>query len=165
MYAVDCSDINPIVKDSWNKIRDSILQVFVNKHLIPSLEQVIHLLLQYLCIRTISPFNCQSMLQETKRELLRVGRENIIEEASQHFSKLLQIGPYRPIHPLPDVRVHRDISSPGIHLNHVIGRNKKMQSILLTVLISYVYQFHFLYCLSIVLLLFHFNSPFHLNAS
>lgn len=68
---------------SWDALRENILHTMISKYLVPSMES------------------------ELKRELLRIGREAIIEEASVKFHQLLTLGPYRPIH--PDETVEDDI--------------------------------------------------------
>ena len=65
------SDPYPISRQSWDNLRTEIVQLCLEDYLIPSLED------------------------EVKRELLREGRESLIEEAADNFAKMLTYGPYR----------------------------------------------------------------------
>jgi hypothetical protein len=61
-------DPYPLARDSWDRLRISILELAIEKYLIPSL------------------------LQEFRRELIRVGRESVVEEVSESARRyLLQI--------------------------------------------------------------------------
>ena len=58
-------DPYPDSRLSWDRLRMSILEVCIEKHLVPSLEL------------------------DSRRELVRIGREAIIEEVRTFFSKIL----------------------------------------------------------------------------
>ena len=65
------ADLNPAAKASWDKLRLTILENLIEKHLLPSLEQ------------------------EFRRELVRIGKEAVVEEAEESFESMLAVGPYR----------------------------------------------------------------------
>eukprot|EP01034_Spumella_vulgaris_P023707 gene23707-29953_t len=77
-------------RQTWDAVRLHILQVCLEKHLLPSLQL------------------------EFRRDLLRVGRETIVEESASSFERMLQVGPHRV--PNPDSREYvKDLlrSCPG----------------------------------------------------
>ncbi len=67
-------DPYPHSRLSWDAIRLDVVSMFIQKYLFPSMQVEFH------------------------RDLIRVGRDAIIEEASANFEKLLNVGPYRPQH-------------------------------------------------------------------
>jgi transcription elongation factor SPT6 len=75
-------DLNPPVRESYDEFRENVLQTLYQKILMPYLEV------------------------ELSRDLLRIGREQIIEESGNNFSKMLAVGPYRPVNDL-----RQDLSS------------------------------------------------------
>jgi transcription elongation factor SPT6 len=77
-------------RQTWDAVRLHILQVCLEKYLLPSLQI------------------------EFRRDLLRIGRETIVEEAAATFERMLQVGPHRV--PNPDSREYvKDLlrSCPG----------------------------------------------------
>jgi transcriptional accessory protein Tex/SPT6 len=65
------ADANPYARGTWDKLRLSILESLIDKHLMPSFEQ------------------------EFRRDLVRIGKEAVVEEATENFERMLTIGPYR----------------------------------------------------------------------
>lgn len=74
-------DPHPIYRASWDLMRLITLQLCIENYLLPSLKQ------------------------EFRRDLIRIGKEKIIEEAADNFSKLLAIGPFVPDYNDPRERV------------------------------------------------------------
>lgn len=63
---------DPSVRESWDRIRESVLKILFTKLLPTTLEN------------------------ELKRDLMRLGRETIVEEAGQNFAnRFLSVGPFR----------------------------------------------------------------------
>lgn len=71
----------PTFRASWDLMRLITLQLCIENYLLPSLKQ------------------------EFRRDLIRIGKEKIIEEAADNFSKLLAIGPFVPDYNDPRERV------------------------------------------------------------
>jgi hypothetical protein len=71
-------DIHPESRPSWDRERLVNLQNCLDHYLCPSLEQ------------------------EVRRELIRIGKEAIVQQAAQNFSAMLAVGPYVP--PYQDFR-------------------------------------------------------------
>lgn len=67
-------DPNPACRLSYDLQRMTILHDCIERHLLPNLEK------------------------ETRRELIRLSRQAIMEECSLTFQKMLRVGPYRPSH-------------------------------------------------------------------
>ena len=64
-------DVSPQTRELWDNERIKILELLVVNHLLPSLQQ------------------------ECRRELERIGKEAIVEEAAANFEAMLAAGPYR----------------------------------------------------------------------
>ena len=64
-------DANPPIRELWDNERIKILELLIVNHLLPSLQQ------------------------ECRRELERIGKEAIVEEAAANFEAMLAVGPYR----------------------------------------------------------------------
>jgi len=75
------ADPFPTFRASWDLMRLITLQYCIENYLLPSLKQ------------------------EFRRDLICIGKEKIIEEAANNFSKLLAIGPYVPDYNDPRERV------------------------------------------------------------
>lgn len=71
-------DLHPQSRSSWDRERLLCLQTCVDQQLVPSLQA------------------------EIRRELVRVGKEVIVQQAADNFSAMLAMGPYIP--PYQDVR-------------------------------------------------------------
>ena len=71
-------DLYPNSRPSWDVERVMCMQACVEQYLCPSLQQ------------------------EVRRELMRIGKEAIVQQAAQNFSTMLAVGPYIP--PYQDVR-------------------------------------------------------------
>ena len=65
-------DMHPASRRTWDSERLACLQHCVETHLLPSLQK------------------------EFRRDLVRIGKEAIVEEAANNFSKMLTMGPYVP---------------------------------------------------------------------
>jgi len=59
------------LRGSWNHLRLDVLKRCVDLHLVPSL------------------------VEELRRELIRLGREAVVEEAALNFERVLRVGPFR----------------------------------------------------------------------
>lgn len=74
---------NPVAFQSWSLLRIRLLEVLISFTLYPSLAE------------------------ECRRDLIRLGKETVVEEAALNFEAMLKVGPYRqPAMNSRQVRVH-----------------------------------------------------------
>lgn len=64
-------DVNPETRAAWDTMRMSVLSECLERYLTPQLEA------------------------ETRRELVRLSREAVVEECADKFASMLKVGPYR----------------------------------------------------------------------